>query len=338
MDVLEYYLHTAPSIQTTLDIFKGEWTSKFPSKYGAIESGTVPLFGDNRIAWSMEQLGGVKGKTVLELGSLEGAHTSMFESWGAASIVAIEAHSRAYLRSLIVKEVLGLQRARFLYGDCIEYLTNNPEPVDICCASGLLYHMTNPVKLLWLISRICNGVAIWTHYYDRNIINRNPALKERFPSSEEVEYEGFKHTLYRQNYASELQSEKFIGGQQRYTQWMSRQAILDCLEYLGFGDIKINFEIPEHPHGPSFSLTAVKKKNRVTPTRPSLQSGENNGRAVMATEMPKPSQRQAQTRIDELTEQLQQTKDRVRAMESSKFWKLRAQWFKVKSLLGLPTD
>ena len=332
-DVLDYYLHEAPSPQNTLDLFAGEWTSLFPEEYGDLKAGTVPLFGDDRLAWGMQQLGGVDGKTVLELGSLEGGHTSMFEVWGAASIVAIEAHSRAYLRSLIVKEILGLRRAQFLYGDCVKYLAGNPGTFDICCASGILYHMTDPVALLAAISRVCNGIYLWTHYYDRDIIANNPRLASRFNSNQDLEYDGFKYTLYRQDYGSELRSEKFVGGKQSHSQWMSRQAILDCLEHFGFGEMQINYDILDHPHGPSFSVTAVKTKNRVTPNSSSISHEQNNGQLDLTAQ--KITKRSP---IEELTAQLQQSQDRIVAMESSKFWKLRTQWFKLKSLLGLPTD
>ena len=331
-DVLDYYLHEAPSPQNTLDLFAGEWTSRVPEEYGALKSGTVPLFGDDRLAWGIQQLGGVEGKTVLELGSLEGGHTSMFEVWGAASIVAIEAHSRAYLRSLIVKEILGLRRAQFLYGDCMKYLAENPGTFDLCCASGILYHMTDPVALLAAVSRVCNGIYLWTHYYDRDIIANNPCLATRFDRSQERESEGFKHTLYRQDYGSELQSEKFVGGKQSHSQWMSRQAILDCLEHLGFGEIQINYEILDHPHGPSFSVTATKVRDRIVPEEASVLPGERNGGCDIAAEV------KLRSHIAQLTTQLQQSQDRIVAMESSKFWKLRSQWFKLKSRLGLLTD
>ncbi len=39
-----------------------------------------------------------------------------------------------------------------------------------------------------------------------------------------------------------------------------------------------------------------------------------------------------------LQSQLQQAQERITAMETSKFWKLRKVWFKLKQALGLPTD
>ena len=47
------------------------------------------------------------GKTVLELGPLEGAHTYQLHQRGA-NIVAVEASKQAYLKCLITKEIVGL--------------------------------------------------------------------------------------------------------------------------------------------------------------------------------------------------------------------------------------
>jgi SAM-dependent methyltransferase len=45
-----------------------------------------------------------------------------------------------------------------------------------------------------------------------------------------------------------------------------------------------------------------------------------------------------QKRIQRLRKELAAATDRINAMESSKFWQLRSQWFKVKQMLKLPTD
>src|SRR5688500_14163804 len=81
-EILDAYIHTAPSPQTAADIFKGEWSSRLP--VAGLESGGAELFNDERVKWGVEQIGGVEGKTVLDLGPLEGGHSAMFERLGAA--------------------------------------------------------------------------------------------------------------------------------------------------------------------------------------------------------------------------------------------------------------
>ncbi len=91
-----------------------------------------------------------------------------------------------------------LQKAHFLSGDCVEYLRTNQRKFDVCLASGILYYIPNPVELISLIAKASDQVFIWTHYYDSDIIHAQPHLSPKFPAQVATEYEGFKHTLYRQ--------------------------------------------------------------------------------------------------------------------------------------------
>ncbi|MEB3308987.1 MAG: glycosyltransferase [Snowella sp.] len=45
-----------------------------------------------------------------------------------------------------------------------------------------------------------------------------------------------------------------------------------------------------------------------------------------------------QSQLQQARNEAEQAKTRTEAMETSKFWKLRAKWFRVKRTLGLPTD
>ncbi len=47
---------------------------------------------------------------------------------------------------------------------------------------------------------------------------------------------------------------------------------------------------------------------------------------------------QAKQKIQELNHQLYLAQERITAMESSKFWKIRKKWFKFKKKTGLPTN
>lgn len=67
-----YYVTTKPSPQNALDILKGEWSSGFPAPDDDLRAGGVPLFEDERIYWLSAEIQGLKVKSVLELGPLEG--------------------------------------------------------------------------------------------------------------------------------------------------------------------------------------------------------------------------------------------------------------------------
>jgi hypothetical protein len=253
-NILDEYVTTLPSAQNALDIFKNEWVSHLPHEVPNLVAGNIPLFMDQRITWAMTQLGGVQDGNVLELGPLEAGHTYMLEKMGAKTILAIEANTRAYLKCLVIKEVLNLQRSKFLLGDFTAYLQQTSETFDVCVASGVLYHMKQPAELIHLISKVSKKIMLWTHYYNPDNIHLNP---HQFDEVTEEEYAEFKHTLHRQNYhAAGLASKTFCGGMQHFSRWMSRQDILRCLEHFGFKDIQISFEQIDHPHGSCFCLVA----------------------------------------------------------------------------------
>jgi hypothetical protein len=257
IDLAERYVTSAPHPQNALDIFKGQWSSKLPPPLDTLEAGHAALFEDARIHWLVEQIGGCSGATILELGPLEGGHTAMLEWAGAAEIIAIEANTHAYLKCLIVKELLNLTRTRFLCGDIIGFLREPGTSFEICIASGILYHMTNPVELLALAAARCTKhLLLWTHYYDQAIIAEKPEVAAKFTRRQQGNYQGFEHTLYHYEYQAALGWDGFCGGNAPYSNWLSRDDILRCLKHYGFSDLRIEFDHCDHPNGPSFAVLA----------------------------------------------------------------------------------
>jgi predicted RNA methylase len=286
MEIVNRYSKSAPSTQNALDIFSSEWTSKLPEPYANLVAGELPLFDDGRIKWAIKSMGGINGKTILELGPLEGGHSYMLERLGAKSITAIEANTHAYLRCLIIKNLLDLNRVRFIYGDFVEFLRLNKIKFDIVIASGVLYHMMNPVEVIGLLANTTDKIFIWTHYYDYDIIKRNNQdSSKRFTGSINSGYGGFEHTLYRQEYNDALNLASFCGGNNQFSYWMDRNELLDCLRYFGFDNIRIGFEDPNHPNGPAFALVAFRDPEGCAP-RCEIRSSKDNdliytvGRAI----------------------------------------------------------
>ena len=162
----------APSPQNAVAAVPDFWASKFPPPLLDVAAGESDLFTDPRISWAFERLGGVEGKTVLDLGPLEGAHSYMAEMAGASRVVGVEANKKAFLKCLVTKEVFDLQRTSFLCGDVMPYLAETSEQFDVCIACGLLYHMVEPVRLIELISTSATSLVLWTHVYDDVVLER----------------------------------------------------------------------------------------------------------------------------------------------------------------------
>lgn len=247
----------APSPQHALDLFQGEWASALPPGHDGLQAGALPLFADRWLAWALERLGGVDGQRVLELGPLEGAHSWLLASRGAASVTAIEANRRAYLKCLVMKEVLGTERVRVLLGDCAAYLESPPEPrFDLAVAAGVLYHMMDPVALLARLSRAADRLYLWTAYYDEAAIAARPKLAARFQGIEARSSAGFAHRLHVHSYQAARFDPGFCGGGAATSRWLSREDLLGALRHVGFDDVEVGFDDPAHPNGPALALIA----------------------------------------------------------------------------------
>jgi Protein of unknown function (DUF1698) len=257
------YVAAAPSMQTAFDLFAGEWSSHLPPPFDQVQAGPLPLFTDPRIDWAVQALGGVAGAAVLELGPLEGAHSWMLEQRGAASITAIEANRRAYLKCLVMKETIGLPRTRFFLGDFVEYLRTSPEVrFDVGVASGVLYHMRDPVTLLARLARACDRLFLWTHYYDAEAVRQRPNVHARFGRPFAHTAEGFTHTLHPHWYQAARFRPSFCGSGEITPRWMERQAILDALRTFGYDRIETGLDEPGHVHGPCFAVAAARPAPR----------------------------------------------------------------------------
>lgn len=257
--ILDSYVSSAPSEQNAVDIFDGEWSSILPAPLDGVAAGTVPLFADQRVTWAVEQFGGAADCTVLELGPLEGGHSWMLSNAGAR-VTAIESQTRAYLRCLIAKELLGMPGVRFLLGDFMEYLRGEPEHFDVCFASGVLYHMRAPAETIELIAKAADRLFLWTHFYDEGVVRASEVLSPRFTASTPSSHNGFDHTLHRFDYAHALDNNAFCGGGAVYSNWLSRKELFAALEWFGWSVDAVAFETFDHPHGPALALVASKRR------------------------------------------------------------------------------
>lgn len=251
------YVTKAPSHQNAIDLFRGEWMTHLPPGFEELEAGILPLWYDEKVTWAIDELNGVEGQHVLELGPLEAGHTFMLEQRGAKRVTAVEANPRAFLRCLIVKEIVGLTRAHFFLGDALEHLRSTSERYDVIFASGILYHMRNPIELIALISENSDRVYLWTHYFDADRIAANKRIVHRFPGvTEELKHLGFKAVIHRHQYEDALVHPGFCGGSSNHSGWMERADVLGCLEHFGFDSLRVAFDDPGHENGPSLAVVA----------------------------------------------------------------------------------
>jgi len=180
---------------------------------------------------------------VLELGPLEGGHTYQLEALGA-DVTAVEGNAEAYLKCLVVKEVLGL-RASFLLGDFVKHLQATPPAWDLIFASGVLYHMVRPLELIDLICRSGARAFLWTHYYD-------PARCEGYIGAT-GSHGGVSADHWRMGYGDQTHGQ-FWGGLEDASCWLSREDILGAFRAFGHSRVEVLDENLDHPHGPCFTI------------------------------------------------------------------------------------
>ena len=72
----------------------------------------------------------------------------MLQKLGANTITSIESNKCAFMKCLSVKEIFNLNRVHFKLGNFIPFLESTNEKFDAVIASGILYHMTEPVSVL----------------------------------------------------------------------------------------------------------------------------------------------------------------------------------------------
>lgn len=257
--VFETYEERSPHHQNAIDLLDG-WNSGFPAELG-LTAGAGTLFHDNRIYWSVEQLGSIEGKSILELGPLEASHTMILERYNPASITAIEAHKAAYLKCLVAKEIYNLQKSHFLLGDFVKFLEETDQVFDVIVASGVLYHMKDPIHLLELIGSRANAIFLWTHYFDEEAMPKDDDRRLAFiDEPKTVTMHGKDMRLYKRSYYNAWKKDRFCGGPENYHYWMEKNDIIHILQAHGFGDIRENFIEPDHQNGPSCLIVAQKSQ------------------------------------------------------------------------------
>jgi hypothetical protein len=227
----------------------GGWTSQFQLN-GKLVGGSMRLDQDPRLAWHIKTIGGVEDKRILELGPLEGAHTKMLLDAGAWEVIAVEGLSDCFIRCLIVKEAFRMVRARFVFGDFCNYVANYAGiRFDLVSAAGVLYHQSNPVKLIYDIAKITDTVIVWSQVADHNekgtvgdIVFNNKSYSGR-------PYRWGDARLKSESYCASLYTEAF---------WLFPEDMIQCFIDAGFINI-IQGESLRNENGESILFTASKK-------------------------------------------------------------------------------
>lgn len=192
----------------------------------------------------------------------------MLESAGA-TVVGVEASKTSFLKCLIAKELLQLRRCSFLCGEAAAYFEGTDEQFDVCFASGILYHMVEPVRLIDLISEHASKLYLSTHYYSADRLAGTLASQHLDHTPTVAEHRGYDHELYRYRYGTDQHDAGFYGGAQAHSNWLTRDGLLGALEHFGWKDVKL-LEDVDYLFGPAVSLTATRVERNADANAQSL--------------------------------------------------------------------
>lgn len=120
----------------------------------------VDALDDVRLDLVVEACGGsMEGRSIVDLGCLEGGFTLAFAALGAGHAVGIEARDVSVQRCELARDLLGLSNAEFVLGVIEEELSARP-PFDVVFATGILYHVSDPAAVLVSMREACSEVAL----------------------------------------------------------------------------------------------------------------------------------------------------------------------------------
>jgi hypothetical protein len=257
MDVNDNYVTSAPSAQAAIDLFPESWSSLLP--LDGVMAGTTPLFADDRLKWLIDFRGRFDDQHVLELGPLEGGHSYMLEKAGAESVLAIEANTVAYLKCLVVKELLDLKNVQFKLGNFDRFLEHNDRRFDLVLASGVLYHLIDPLSTLQRIMAVTDEIFIWSQFYDDVAMPVGDPRRAGF-TGETVQRTLGDDTLtyHLRTYGSTTHPSHFCGGVMSDCVWTEKTEIVALLEKHGYA-VTPAFEHDAHPNGPAACLYASRR-------------------------------------------------------------------------------
>ncbi|MGR3541345.1 MAG: class I SAM-dependent methyltransferase [Hasllibacter sp.] len=223
------------SAKNAVRLADGGWITDFSSE-GLEGTGTARLVPDPRFNFVRRHLGSFEGKRILELGSLEGAHTLQYTREGA-SVTGVEANEAHFLKSLVLLNAAGVRDAQMLLGDFEGYLSSTEDRFDIVSALGVLYHMTNPVNIVRLCSRVASSMVIWTVVYHEEGIpdgHRRLISGEIEQTAGDFTYRGMKHHYRSLDAKKARKTDNFSGGLENFATWITWPVLKSALEHFGF--------------------------------------------------------------------------------------------------------
>ena len=213
----------------------GPWIYQFQIG-GQTCGGAISAAGDERVERFFQYA--PNPRTILELGSLEGAQSFILaEHPGVERVVALEGREANLRKARFVQTLLQIRN--------VEFIRANLETADLtafgkfdaifCC--GLLYHLPEPWKLLAQLPAVAPLLFIWTQYCTEN-------------EARDVgnDLRGKTHI--------EGGADEPLSGMSPTAIWLTLESLREVLQESGYKNIEVLHDNPAHTNGPAVTIGA----------------------------------------------------------------------------------
>jgi SAM-dependent methyltransferase len=213
---------------------RGPWITHFVID-GVASGGDYQVINDRRVQQFFERF--PNGRTILELGSLEGGHTFVLARQpGVERILAIEARAANIEKAKFVGSLLGVSNVEFRQANLEQLQLASMGYFDAIFCCGLLYHLPEPWKLISQLPLVAPSLFVWTVY-----ANENEAT---------VEIDGLRGREYVEGGLNEP-----LSGLSPKSIWLTLPSLLELLKRSGYRNIEV-LEKQQNPNGPAVSVAA----------------------------------------------------------------------------------
>jgi SAM-dependent methyltransferase len=213
----------------------GPWVFQFQIE-GEIYGGGVSAIGDIRVERFLRYAPRVA--TILELGSLEGAHSIILaQRPGVNRVLALEGRQFNLRKARFIKELFDVRNLEFAEANLEEADLSVCGNFDAVFCSGLLYHLPEPWKLIAQLPAIAPILFIWTHYAKEEEASEvAPGLRGKI--------------------CVEGGSEEPLSGMSATATWLTLESLITLLNRSGYGSVTVIDDNQTHPNGPAVTLGA----------------------------------------------------------------------------------
>jgi len=203
---------------------------------GADFGGGISAAGDPRVEQFFHFV--PEPATILELGSLEGAHSFILAQHpGVERVVALEGREANLRKARFVQGLLQVGNVEFAQANLEHAELASFGKFDAVFCSGLLYHLPKPWKLIEQLPAAAPHLFIWTQY------------------AAETEAHDVGHGL-RGKIHGEGGPDEPLSGLSPTATWLTLESLRGLLAASGYRKIEIIHDDTAHPNGPAVTIGA----------------------------------------------------------------------------------